>query len=654
VAIYNRGRLIAGDDFSEVGQFWPHISMWCDVRIRRQSAKQFIGPVPLTASRDLRHCSNRFYLLMPRSTSLSNVITLAEVQSLADPKTFARGKAYFHDGVVSRLEEHDGVLRASVRGTHRYSVELGVGDDGELTYECDCPVGDDGIFCKHAVAVALSWLENSGEEVFHVDETEPAKPRKKRKTYEEQIREYVAALDRGSLQELLLEAVERDMTLRDKLLFAARAASASDLPSMKTAVRQATRISRPLDWREAGAYGDGLMSLADMLRQRLAGPNAAQVVDLAELAIAGAEKSLEQIDDSGGDVMPAIMELAAVHLAACRQTRPDAVELAERLFRFQAEGVWDTFYDVLPAYAEPLGDTGLRRYRELVRSGWDALPSLAPSNEYRRSFDPLRMRLERAMERLAELDGDADALICIRSKDLSSPYRFLLVAELCAKHGRHDEGLSWAERGLRESGKNTDVRLVDFCITEYLRREEFEKADAFAWQRFESRPVAEAFTALMDVAKATGRYDLTRERTLEHLWTLVRTEETPTKTKRSHWQTPSRTELVKVFLAERESEAAWDAFCGGPVATSMWATVAAVRGKTHPRDAIALYHRLLPIAAESGTRNARYDEAFGIVRTIGKLRAELKEHAQFVDELETIRQTYRAKRNFMKLLAALG
>ncbi|WP_201704069.1 hypothetical protein [Paraburkholderia kirstenboschensis] len=62
----------------------------------------------------------------------------------------------------------------------------------------------------------------------------------------------------------------------------------------------------------------------------------------------------------------------------------------------------------------------------------------------------------------------------------------------------------------------------------------------------------------------------------------------------------------------------------------------------------------MPIAAESGTRNARYEEAFGIVRTIEKLRAELKEHAQFADELQTIRETYRAKRNFMKLLATLG
>jgi uncharacterized Zn finger protein len=591
---------------------------------------------------------------MPRSLSRADIITVAEIQSLTDLKTFARGKAYFHEGAVSRLDERDGILHASVQGTHRYSVELGVGSDGELTYECNCPIGDDGNFCKHAVAVALSWLENSGEEVFHPDEAGPVKPRNKRKTYEELISEYVATLDEDTVRDLLLEAAERDMTLRDKLLFAARAANASDLPSMKTAVRQATRISRPLEWREAGAYGDGLMSLADMLRQRLAGPNAAQVVELAELAIAGAEKSLEQIDDSGGDVMPAIMELAVVHLAACRQTRPDAVKLAERLFHLQTEGVWDTFYDVLPAYAEPLGDAGLCRYRELVGNGWEALPSLAPSNEFRRSFDPLRMRLERAMERLAELDGDVDTLIRIRSKDLSSPYHFLLVAELCTKHGRHDEGLAWAERGLRESGKNTDVRLLDFCIAEYLRRRDFENADALAWQRFESRPVAEAFTALMDVATATGRYDTTRERALNHLWELVRTEEAPTKSKRSHWQTPSRTELVKVFLAEHESETAWEAFCGGPVAINMWATMAAVRGKTHPHDAIALYHRLLPIAAESGTRNARYDEAFGIVRTIGKLRAELKEQTQFVDELETVRQTYRAKRNFIKLLATLG
>jgi hypothetical protein len=63
---------------------------------------------------------------------------------------------------------------------------------------------------------------------------------------------------------------------------------------------------------------------------------------------------------------------------------------------------------------------------------------------------------------------------------------------------------------------------------------------------------------------------------------------------------------------------------------------------------------LLPVAAERGTRNARYDEAFEIVRAIGRLRARLDERAAFARELEEIRAAYRAKRNFIKLLARLA
>lgn len=591
---------------------------------------------------------------MTEPLSLADILTLAEIQSLADAKTFARGKAYFHDGAVSRLEEHEGAVCANVRGTYHYRVELAVAGDGELAYACNCPVGDDGIFCKHAVAVALSWLENSGEEVFHAEETPQAKPRKKRKTYEEVIREYVATLDKDALQAWLLEAVALDLTLRDKLLLAARTTQASDLPSMKIAVRQATRISRPLDWREAGAYGDGLMSLADMLRQRLAGPHAAQVVELTELAIAGAENSLEQIDDSSGAVMPAIMELASVHLEACEKTGPDPVKLAERLFRLQTEGEWDTFGNVLPAYAAALGESGLHRYRQLVSEACEALPALAPRNEIRQSYEPRRMRLEDAMQGLALLDGDIDALVRILSKDLSCSYRFLKVTVLCAEHGRLDEGLAWAERGLRESVGNIDSRLLDFCVDAYLRRKAFDQANALAWRRFELAPTAAAFPALMKVATKTRKHDETRERALEHLWSLIKAEESAAKSKRYAWQVPTRTELVKIFLSENNNDLAWDTFIGGPVATQLWPRIASVRGRTHPQDAIALYQRLLPIVVESGTHKARYDEAFEIVRAIGSLRTTLGEHATFTKELEEIRTTYRAKRNFIKLLATLS
>ncbi|SPB18176.1 zinc finger SWIM domain-containing protein [Caballeronia novacaledonica] len=590
---------------------------------------------------------------MTSQTHLRDVLTLEEVQSLADVKTFARGKAYFHEGAVSRLDERDGALRASVNGSSRYSVELTVGLDEELAYKCSCPVGQSGTFCKHVVAVALSWLENSGVEVFHPDESEPTKTRKKRKTAEELIAEYVATLDDDAIRKLLLEAVERDMVLRDKLLFAARAASANDLPSMKAAVREATRIGRPLDWREAGGFGDGLFSLAEALRLRLSGPAAAQVVELAELAIAGAEESLEQIDDSNGDVMPGILELAAVHLEACKQTSPDPVKLADRLFRYQSEGAWDTFYDVLPKYAEPLGERGMLRYRALVEEAWRQFPSLSPKDGLRRSFDGNRTRLEHAAIRLAELDGDVDEQIAIRQKDLSVPYRYLLIAEICAQNERYDDGLRWAKEGLA-AFKDPDRRLLDFCILEYLRRGDSVDANLYAWVRFEQRPDADGFAALMEVARSTDSIDQARERAFALLWALVKKEEAAAAVNKSTWYHPgSRSTIVEIYLASKDFEKAWAAFAGGPVATSLWATMASIRAKTHPRDAIALYHRLLPIAAEQGTRKARYDEAFGIVRKIRSLRTELGEQNEFAKELDVIRDVYGAKRNFMKLLASL-
>ncbi|KDR26306.1 hypothetical protein BG60_23470 [Caballeronia zhejiangensis] len=60
---------------------------------------------------------------------------------------------------------------------------------------------------------------------------------------------------------------------------------------------------------------------------------------------------------------------------------------------------------------------------------------------------------------------------------------------------------------------------------------------------------------------------------------------------------------------------------------------------------------MLPIPAEQGTRKARYDEAFSIVREIQSLRRELGEQIEFAKELDIIRDAYGAKKNFMKLLA---
>lgn len=345
-------------------------------------------------------------------------------------------------------------------------------------------------------------------------------------------------------------------------------------------------------------------------------------------------------------------ELAAIHLEACERTRPEPEELARRLFRFQLEGQWGTFADAFPAYAEALGDTGVRVYRELYNEAWSALPSLTLSGKDRTPFDVQHFKVSRAMAALAEFDGDIDALIRIESKDLSTVRRFLQIASLCREHGRLDEGLAWAEKGIEASKKDVDSDLLTFCVDGYVSRREFDKADEYAWRRFVSYPGAAPFKDLMTAAKATGSYDRTRQRALDHMWAMVGEEEAGKKT-RGPWAATMRTELVQLFLDERDNEAAWHAFTGGPIAAQICQPMAAVRARTHPRDALVVYQRLLAGTVERGTSAAQYKDAFEIVKAIGKLWDKLGEHAQFKAELNAIRQTYRAKRKFIALLDTL-
>jgi len=71
---------------------------------------------------------------------------------MAGGRSYQRGEDYFAADRVGALLEHDGAVTAKVRGTRAYRVELWAQED-TLGFSCTCPVGDEGAFCKHCVAV---------------------------------------------------------------------------------------------------------------------------------------------------------------------------------------------------------------------------------------------------------------------------------------------------------------------------------------------------------------------------------------------------------------------------------------------------------------------------------------------------------------------
>lgn len=259
------------------------------------------------------------------------------------------------------------------------------------------------------------------------------------------------------------------------------------------------------------------------------------------------------------------------------------------------------------------------------------------------------------MEALAKLAGDVDAIAAIKAKDLSSPRRFLDLAVLYRDHGRFAEALGWAEQGIAAFQGGRIHELLSFAIEEYVRRGDKDRVEKLGWDRFLLQMGSSAFFLLQKDAARIGRQEALRQKALEAFWEQVEKEEGQQKNqKRSSWLPAARSQLVEIFLAEKDSEQAWSTLKGGPTDMRLWDKAAALRGKTHPDEAIRLYFQLLPHNVQAGTRNARYDEAVETVRAIRDLRLAQGNKEKFDRELADIRSEYKAKRNFIKALTDLG
>lgn len=111
---------------------------------------------------------------------IAHVLHAAELHELADGKAFERGRAYQRQGRVSALTRDGKTVKATVSGSEPYEVRLWVTGD-RIAYACSCPVGEEGSFCKHCVAVALTLQAelarastNIGDEATLASDEEPA------------------------------------------------------------------------------------------------------------------------------------------------------------------------------------------------------------------------------------------------------------------------------------------------------------------------------------------------------------------------------------------------------------------------------------------------------------------------------------------------
>lgn len=609
------------------------------------------------------------------------------LRGLAGERSYKRGKNYAAEDMVHSITEYKGKLVATVTGTHDYQVKLWVEGD-ELEYSCTCPMGEMGEFCKHCVATALIWA----------DEAESAREQRggkkgkkdtpsKSTAWLDDARKYLEGQSKESLIELLLEHALEDKRLREHLLLnAARANPASlDLETYRRAIKDAVKPGRFVDYYEAGAYTHGIRKTVQELRGLLRAGHAAACIELAEYALKQVERAIGHVDDSDGHMSVVIEDLETLHLEACRQAKPDGIKLAQRLFKWEMESQWNVFDGAAETYHDVLGEEGLAEYRQLAEAEWARVPQLNPpeSKEPKRSDkqrgypvihvltaemlesahdSSRRYRISSIMETLARMSNDVEALVKVRSRDLSSAYYFLQIAEIYREVKQHDKALEWAERGAQAFPENTDNRLRKFLAEEYHRRQRHAEAVEQIWKMYADEPELETYQQLKaHVTRAAGKdtykqkeeWNQWRARALVHLRSLLDESHGSAKKRGSFptWHGASdKSKLVEIHLWEKDIDAALAAAEAHGCSDDLWMKLAEALEKPRPTAALRIYcESIEPLIDRKN--NQAYKEAATRIGKIGKLMEQTGRVAEFSEYVSELRAKHKPKRNFIKLLA---
>jgi len=577
--------------------------------------------------------------------ALSQAMNDAVIRRLADAQSYQRGLDYFSHGHVESVEDRGGSVHAVVRGNQDYTVALAA-EDGVLDYSCDCPVGSDGVFCKHCVAAALAWLNRA---------VALAKSSGRGKSKEVTLADagkILQAEDKDTLVGMVLDWAKDDERLHERLILYAARRSGPDTgaAAVRRAFEKAVRVRDFVPYREATGWARGVDDAIDSVEQLLKDGQAAAVIELCESALQSLLGAIQAVDDSDGHFGELRDRLQDIHYQACQEARPDPAELARRLFQWELHSDFDVFYGSAARYAKILGAKGMKVYRELAEAEWEKVPARTAKHE--RSEWGQHFRITHIMESLAQAAGDIEQLVVVMSRDLSSAYSYWKIAEVYREARQYNTALLWAEKGLKAFPDHTDARLREFAAEEYHRRRRHDDAMKVMWAEFSERPFLETYKTLERHAKKAGVWPEWRGRALVEIrLRIAKAKEKARGQARPRWMQAddNHSLLVEIFLYESNPDEAWREAQAGGCSDSLWLQLATVREKEHPEEAVPIYLKQAE-AAIAGTSNGRYEDSVRLLVKAASAMRRMDRGAEFVRHLEALRVKYKIKRNFIKLV----
>jgi uncharacterized Zn finger protein len=525
-----------------------------------------------------------------------------DLLELADAASEERGLAYVRENRVRITSLSQDEVLAVVEGTGEYDVRL-----RHTSSSCDCPIGRNGVFCKHCVAVALvatAAVEPTPTHSPHVDDA---------------VSRWLDSLDAQALRSLVAEAAATSASFEQAL--AVRAAKSSgDLGYLEALVDRTLRSRRFLGWRESNEYAHAAHQLIDEITEATTVETADAAMPVVERAIRILFRVILRADDSSGSIGHAVRRLLDLHARAAQLGSPDPLKLARWLLKYGLDEI-DLFTIDVDPYREPLGEKGLALYRREV--------------DKRLATRPEDLHVRRAVERLAILDGDVPQVIALVGDDLSQPYQYLRVVEALQDMGEQDEALRMALEGLGAPVvPHQTAQLYDAAAALLGRQGATDRVIELRHEQMEKLPSESSYGLLRKVAGTTPVW------TGERAWAL----DILLRTRPDAW--------LSVLLGEGEVELAWDAAQGMDLLPSLFHRLLKERTKEHPEDVFGGYAALVHAELKS-TGQQHYRVACGYLRELKKAAERSRQLPAFQELVESLVVSHQRRPTLITMLQRL-
>ncbi len=578
--------------------------------------------------------------------SQAGKLTRQKIKQITNSRSFRRGEDYFESGRVRMITQDQETFTAKVRGTRNYRVKIQIWEK-EIEYSCDCPVGMEDVFCKHLVAAGLTWVEGENHK------RKRQSPQSKPKVTTEDVRDYLLKQDKETLVRMLMEQTIEDDRLREQLFLkvAQKGPKGLDLATYRRAIDDSVDTGDFIDYRAMWDYCRKIEDVVEAVEELLKEGHAEEGIELTEYFMEAVEERLGEVDDSDGGMGGILERLQEIHHAACKKVKPNPAALAERLFEWELKTDYDTFYNAVKTYADVLGEKGIAHYRKLAEKTWGQVPQLNPSQSTSARYEGSRFRITHIMEALTEETGDIEALVAVKSRDLSDAYAYLSIAQIYQKAGNRDKTLEWAERGLKAFPQKTDSRLREFLAEEYHKRKRHDEAMSLMWAEFSERSSLGTYQKLKTHADCIQQWPIWRDKAIGLIRANIAKLKKEDKGYSLDWK-PDHSLLVQIFLWEKDDQTAWQEAKAGGCSDHLWLELAKKCEKSHPGNALEVYQTVITPTIDQ-KHNAAYEEAVSYLCKIKEAMDRLNRSDEFLKYLESIRVAHKPKRNLMKLIDQL-